>query len=215
MDSLPDKSQIYGNSLSDARVQSLELESASADQAVNIQENHAIISYKLRFTAKEGGITAVKNKTLILNDQGRVVGELPENSRGCDMPVVTDDGRYLACFYGGINAEGSISSAEPLGILIYDLNNNSTIVDLSSSSGYDLYRPIAYGSVIVVEVRNPGGSHTFHAYLPKERKLFKKTYTKQEIERLAEINKQGVVFTNPDDSRSTSLFTRDFSSESF
>lgn len=189
-------------------INNINFKSADVNTYVEAHDSNAVVIYNLWFFSDEN-LIAAKSSPIVINSQGKVISRLPESEEGYFEPALTKNENYIAFIVGDISPEASFTLFNGPQFKIYNVRTGREIFKIESGD-YSFKSPVAFDNLIRIVLRRSNNSLEYNIISVEDRTVYKKEYTKEQIENLLRFQSNGMVFKDRNGEERLDEFKRDF-----
>lgn len=180
-------------------------------------ENYVIIIYTLATRIGEiftGSITTIE----LYDSKGEKLKEINNITSGVGTVKITENGKYLAYLCGNDMGDQGVYKKK-IGVRIFDLNNDSLILDRNAKKGFELLCPGPLNNMLVITMKDYKSDIIRHEIINFEkRKIYSIELTRNERNKLKERTNESYIFgltSRINESEKILKYEKDFEVEDF
>jgi hypothetical protein len=154
-----------------------------------------VIAYTLEFQNQEFDIVSTETIVKVFNENGDLIGEIPNISTKIWHPTVTNNGKYVAFLRGG-GYNIRLNKFENEGVDIYNVQTGKKISSIEQADKQEISLPVGNDSTIYVDLYNKETEMTeFNVFDLGAKKMYQKEFNlTDKANILREIDDSGLVF---------------------
>jgi hypothetical protein len=164
----------------------LEISRASCFYSYFFGDKNVVIAYELYYLIKEHDPVFVEGEIIVLNNNGVEQNRIKGIANGCQIPRITKNGKYVAFMQG-----------DGIKMVISDVYSNVNIFEYSQPTT-TLYLPIAFNNLLIFRAKFTEPKYLYYVFDGEKKKLYKKIFTREELNDLKSFSDSGFIFENID-----------------
>jgi hypothetical protein len=168
--------------------------SYSVDDEIKHKKEHTVIAYRAEYFNDRLQLIGANAILRVLNNKGEIVGDIDNISTQAYLPVVTNNGKYVAFMRGGhLNEE--LEQLDNHGIEIFSVQEKQRVFQIDEKENTNMSSPGTTHNFLGFEVDNYKEQNTeMHFVSPVEKVDYIKIVSKTQRNQLKVIDQLGITF---------------------